>query len=47
MIESIIEWSIRNRYLVILGYVLLGIAGVRAHAHDAASMRFRTSRKTR
>ena len=30
MIESIIEWSIRNRYLVILGYVLLGLAGVRA-----------------
>ena len=30
MIESVIEWSIRNRYLVILGYVLLGIAGVRA-----------------
>ena len=30
MIESVIEWSIRNRYLVILGYVLVGIAGVRA-----------------
>ncbi len=30
MIESVIEWSIRNRYLVILGYVLLLIAGVRA-----------------
>jgi copper/silver efflux system protein len=30
MIESIIEWSIRNRFLVILGSLLLGIAGVRA-----------------
>jgi Cu(I)/Ag(I) efflux system membrane protein CusA/SilA len=30
MIESIIEWSIRNRYLVILASIVLGIAGVRA-----------------
>jgi Cu(I)/Ag(I) efflux system membrane protein CusA/SilA len=30
MIESIIEWSIRNRFLVILAAILLGIAGVRA-----------------
>ena len=30
MIESIIEWSIRNRFLVILGWLALGIAGVRA-----------------
>ena len=30
MIESIIEWSIRNRYLVILASVVLGIAGFRA-----------------
>jgi copper/silver efflux system protein len=30
MIESIIEWSIRNRFLVILGSLMLGIAGVRA-----------------
>ncbi len=30
MIESIIEWSIRNRFLVILASLLLGIAGVRA-----------------
>ena len=30
MIESIIEWSIRNRYLVILASLLLGVAGVRA-----------------
>ena len=30
MIESIIEWSIRNRYLVILAALVLGIAGVRA-----------------
>ncbi|MBX6312213.1 MAG: efflux RND transporter permease subunit [Isosphaeraceae bacterium] len=30
MIESIIEWSIRNRFLVILATLLLGIAGVRA-----------------
>jgi Cu(I)/Ag(I) efflux system membrane protein CusA/SilA len=30
MIESIIEWSIRNRFLVILAAVLLGVAGVRA-----------------
>ena len=30
MIESIIEWSIRNRFLVILASLVLGIAGVRA-----------------
>ncbi len=30
MIESIIEWSIRNRLLVILASVVLGVAGVRA-----------------
>ncbi len=30
MIERIIEWSIRNRYLVILAALALGIAGVRA-----------------
>ena len=30
MIESIIEWSIRNRYLVILASLMLGVAGVRA-----------------
>src|SRR5215210_3855694 len=30
MIEAIIEWSIRNRYLVILAAVALGLAGVRA-----------------
>src|SRR5512146_3497530 len=30
MIESIIEWSIRNRYLVILAALALGVAGFRA-----------------
>ncbi len=30
MIESIIEWSIRNRMLVILAALLLAFAGVRA-----------------
>jgi Cu(I)/Ag(I) efflux system membrane protein CusA/SilA len=30
MIESIIEWSIRNRLLVILAAVVLGVAGARA-----------------
>src|SRR4051794_1935901 len=30
MIEGIIEWSIRNRYLVILASLALGVAGVRA-----------------
>jgi Cu(I)/Ag(I) efflux system membrane protein CusA/SilA len=30
MIESIIEWSIRNRFLVILASLFLGVAGVRA-----------------
>src|SRR3954447_1252455 len=30
MIESIIEWSIRNRYLVILASIALGVAGFRA-----------------
>ena len=30
MIESIIEWSIRNRFLVILASLALGVAGVRA-----------------
>src|SRR3954469_23323162 len=30
MIEAIIEWSIRNRYLVILASIALGIAGFRA-----------------
>ena len=30
MIESIIEWSIRNRFLVILASLVLGVAGVRA-----------------
>src|SRR5205807_3314946 len=30
MIEAIIEWSIRNRYLVILASIALGIAGGRA-----------------
>jgi Cu/Ag efflux pump CusA len=30
MIEAMIEWSIRNRYLVILASLALGIAGFRA-----------------
>lgn len=30
MIESIIEWSIRNRFLVILAALLVGVAGARA-----------------
>src|SRR5438045_6554921 len=30
MIESIIEWSIRNRFLVILAALLVGVAGFRA-----------------
>src|SRR3954471_2596237 len=30
MIESIIEWSIRDRYLVILAALALGVAGTRA-----------------
>src|SRR3954449_9015311 len=30
MIESIIEWSIRNHYLVILASLVLGVAGFRA-----------------
>jgi Cu(I)/Ag(I) efflux system membrane protein CusA/SilA len=30
MIESIIEWSIKNRFLVILASLVLGVAGVRA-----------------
>src|SRR5207253_8785365 len=30
MIESVIEWSIRNRFLVILASLLLAVAGVRA-----------------
>jgi copper/silver efflux system protein len=30
MIESIIEWSIRNRMIVILAYLALGVAGFRA-----------------
>src|SRR6516165_421422 len=30
MIEAVIEWSIRNRYLVILAAMALGVAGVRA-----------------
>src|ERR1700694_1139184 len=30
MIESIIEWSIRNRFLVILAALALGVMGVRA-----------------
>ena len=30
MIESIIEWSIRNRYVVILASIALAVAGVRA-----------------
>src|SRR5258708_20502366 len=30
MIESIIEWSIRNRFLVILAWLGLGVAGLRA-----------------
>src|SRR5436309_6081411 len=30
MIESIIEWSIRNRFVVILASLVLGVAGVRA-----------------
>lgn len=30
MIESIIEWSIRNRFLVILAAVVVGLAGARA-----------------
>ena len=30
MIESIIEWSIRNRLLVILASTVLGVAGLRA-----------------
>ena len=30
MIEGIIEWSIRNRFLVILASVVIGVAGVRA-----------------
>src|SRR5207248_5129911 len=30
MIESIIEWSIRNRFLVILAALAIGLAGTRA-----------------
>lgn len=30
MIESIIEWSIRNRYIVIIAALALGVAGARA-----------------
>ena len=30
MIESIIEWSVRNRYLVIIASLVLAIAGMRA-----------------
>src|SRR6516225_9357769 len=30
MIESIIEWSVRNRYVVILASLALAVAGVRA-----------------
>src|ERR671913_1646783 len=30
MIENIVEWSIRNRFLVILASVVVGIAGFRA-----------------
>ncbi len=30
MIEGIVEWSIRNRFLVILASIVVGIAGVRA-----------------
>ena len=30
MIGSVIEWSIRNRYLVILAYVFVALAGLRA-----------------
>ena len=30
MIESIIEWSIRNRFVVILASLVLGVAGFRA-----------------
>jgi Cu(I)/Ag(I) efflux system membrane protein CusA/SilA len=30
MIEKVIEWSIRNRYLVILGALILGVLGGRA-----------------
>jgi Cu(I)/Ag(I) efflux system membrane protein CusA/SilA len=30
MIESIIEWSIRNRFIVILASLILGVAGTRA-----------------
>src|SRR3954453_9637843 len=30
MIEAIIEWSIRNRYLVILASLALGVAGFRS-----------------
>src|SRR3954466_1907329 len=32
MIESIIEWSIRNRFLVILAALVVGVAGFRALA---------------
>src|ERR1700709_2876075 len=30
MIESLIEWSIRNRFLVIIASMVLGVAGFRA-----------------
>ena len=30
MIENIVEWSIRNRFLVILASIAVGIAGFRA-----------------
>src|SRR5258708_5112337 len=30
VIESIIEWSIRNRFIVILASIVLGVAGFRA-----------------
>ena len=35
MIESIIEWSIRNRFLVILASLVLGGRGRPRHADDA------------
>ena len=47
MIESIIEWSIRNRFLVILASLVLGDRGRPRHADACRSTRSPTCPRTR
>ena len=47
MINRIIEWSLRNRFLVVCGALLLAGFGIRALRQTPVDVRFLISVKTR